>query len=958
MAGLHLGNADHALKDECARALYTAARAAGVGSRQQIRAAVRGFVRRHRRDRSHLAWALRSAGASSALAVALLGLAGQPASARTTLFLDRTGFENPLGVLINQTAYYIAACNLDGDGDLDVVIDGARYFENTGTVNTPAFIERTGSANPFSGLGTEAGLAFSDLDGDGDLDLAASDFKSPGTSAGRVLYFENTGDRTHPAFVSRNGADNPFDGISAAKPVDPALADLDSDGDADLVVKPSFYSFDPPLFFENTGDAANPSFVQRTGSANPFTGGAGTHAPQFGDFDGDGDLDLVGGSFGGSFDYSYVAYVENTGTPTRPVMVERTNAASPFDGYVSDETRGNPAIGDFDGDGDLDVILSFSFGPIHYLENVSRRMRSPHWAGHFPTLADVGANARPALADLDGDGDLDLLAGAADGTFYYYAILTGYAQVFPGNGGIEARTGAANPLHGVDVGANSAPAFADLDGDGDFDLVSGEVGGTFLFFENTGDSTSPVLVPRTGAANPLDGVDIGDNSAPTLGDLDADGDLDLIASSSGGYYGTLTTYYVNTGDAAHPHFAAFTGNTTTLLTQCRSNSRVPALGDLDGDGDLDLVAAAYTGSTQVILCENTGSIGSPAFRGSSSPFAGDWPFVGAPALGDVDGDGDLDAFLGYDDGTFRYVENAVVRPTRIDFDPLVGAPDPFAGQSGGVYETPALGDLDADGDLDLVAGSSPGDLRFYENTGNAETPLFAARTGAANPLPTQVFGTDSAPALGDLDADGDLDLVVVDNVGGAGSFHYYANTGTVIGAAFALRTGAQDPLAGLAPGRNGAPAIRDLDTDGDLDLITGRDNPTLSGGFSYFLNTGSATTPAFVERTGTANPLSSQVTGLRPTPALGNVGLLVGGADGTLALYQSGAPSPLAGLDLGQRSAPALGNLDHFGNDDFVAGSSSGYHAYLLPEPGRGWLFAAGAALLGALTRRARRARA
>src|SRR5688572_33461228 len=79
------------LETDCARALFRAARAVGVGSRQQVRAAVRAFVRRHRRDRGFLIWTVRCAGASSALAIALLGLSVAPASARSTVFLDRTG---------------------------------------------------------------------------------------------------------------------------------------------------------------------------------------------------------------------------------------------------------------------------------------------------------------------------------------------------------------------------------------------------------------------------------------------------------------------------------------------------------------------------------------------------------------------------------------------------------------------------------------------------------------------------------------------------------------------------------------------------------------------------------------------------------------------------------------------------------------------------------------------------
>ena len=86
------------------------------------------------------------------------------------------------------------------------------------------------------------------------------------------------------------------------------------------------------------------------------------------------------------------------------------------------------------------------------------------------------------------------------------------------------------------MGANSAPSLGDYDGDGDLDLVSGEDGGTFAYFRNEGSATSPTFVLVTGAANPLDGQDVGAGSAPGAGDLDSDGDLDLVTGRSDGSF--------------------------------------------------------------------------------------------------------------------------------------------------------------------------------------------------------------------------------------------------------------------------------------------------------------------------------------------------------------------------------------------------------------------------------------
>ncbi|PZV25616.1 MAG: VCBS repeat-containing protein, partial [Snowella sp.] len=90
------------------------------------------------------------------------------------------------------------------------------------------------------------------------------------------------------------------------------------------------------------------------------------------------------------------------------------------------------------------------------------------------------------------------------------------------------QTGTANPFNGVSVGLLSAPTLADIDGDGDLDAIVGETGGTLKYYKNTGSSTAPVYTAQTGTANPFNGISVGKNSTPTLADIDGDGDLDAI----------------------------------------------------------------------------------------------------------------------------------------------------------------------------------------------------------------------------------------------------------------------------------------------------------------------------------------------------------------------------------------------------------------------------------------------
>ena len=85
-----------------------------------------------------------------------------------------------------------------------------------------------------------------------------------------------------------------------------------------------------------------------------------------------------------------------------------------------------------------------------------------------------------------------------------------------------------SPFKGIDVSYHSAPTFGDLDGDGDLDLVVGEYDGVLNYYENVGSAASPSYVAVTGAASPFDGIDVGDTSAPALADVDGDGDLDLV----------------------------------------------------------------------------------------------------------------------------------------------------------------------------------------------------------------------------------------------------------------------------------------------------------------------------------------------------------------------------------------------------------------------------------------------
>ena len=243
--------------------------------------------------------------------------------------------------------------------------------------------------------------------------------------------------------------------------------------------------------------------------------------PTFVDIDNDGDKDLFAGVNDGT-----IHYFENTGSATAPVMVERTGAANPLD-TVDVGDNAAPSLVDIDDDSDLDVFIGDNNGTVRYFQNTGTQT-APVFAEQIGAAnplngVDVGYASAPTFSDIDGDSDFDAFIGEGDGNVNY----------FENTGTVNAPTlveqvGTANPLNGVDIGLHSTPTFVDLDNDSDLDVVIGESDGNINYFENTGTVNAPTLVERTGTANPLDGIELRNDSGPAFVDLDGDGDQDVF----------------------------------------------------------------------------------------------------------------------------------------------------------------------------------------------------------------------------------------------------------------------------------------------------------------------------------------------------------------------------------------------------------------------------------------------
>ncbi len=248
--------------------------------------------------------------------------------------------------------------------------------------------------------------------------------------------------------------------------------------------------------------------------------------PEFADLDNDGDLDILAGGY-----YSNFQYYENTGSATAPAFA--APVADPF-GLTNIQFLAAPALADLDNDGDLDLIVGEYYGNLNFYLNVGTSA-VPNFAAPISTPFGLTASygfAFPTFVDLDNDGDMDLLVGDANSSQLYYENI--------GTASVPSFAAPVTNPFGIGTGYGvSAPEFADLDHDGDFDLLIGSYYGAFTYYENTGTASSPAFaVPVT---DPFGLSATYNFNFPTAADLDNDGDVDILV---GEYYGTFQ-YFKN-----------------------------------------------------------------------------------------------------------------------------------------------------------------------------------------------------------------------------------------------------------------------------------------------------------------------------------------------------------------------------------------------------------------------------
>lgn len=620
-----------------------------------------------------------------------------------------------------------------------------------------------------------------DIDADGDQDLVVGKYNG-------LKYFKNIGSDDDPYFEEKFWGDTefPFAPVISAisgESVVPSFADIDNDGDFDMLVGTDrkYPDAGELFFFRNTGTAIDPVF-EEDNTNNPFVD---TYGIKFGslryahpvlvDMDKDGDIDLLlGGYYDNSTGGYLLQYFENIGSPTSPLFEQKFNSLTDAVNNIYSTISAPINVADLDEDGDLDVFLfyhDYYIDKIIYFRNdngifAGENYATPTQTGPWiPNPEDPGAsqgnpfdvinNNLPdyfqetivlSFVDLDNDGDLDVTLGYDRDTYYNNSDIRSLIYYEnKGQGVFELTEGIASPVDGIDLGDDAFASMVDMDNDGDLDIVaSGSAYEQYFdygcecwttnnyikvqIFENIGSGFVEVTDPLE---NPFAGLDFKSEGQLNLVDVDSDGDIDIVVPyeeydyySYGNftgiqYFKNIEGTYVEQTGAESPF---------DFLTAESYQKIELDFGDLNGDGLLDLIVSFP--NEPLSAFENVGEVGNP-----------------------------------------EYV-------TRPDWD---------SGFIEIIYEggAPKLLDLDNDGDLDIVT-SKYGNIWYYENIGDPTSPEYIEYRSynylneenenilsENNPFEYIIANTSRTfPNLYDFDGDGDNDLLLGDE---DGRFDYHEN---------------------------------------------------------------------------------------------------------------------------------------------------------------------------------------
>ncbi len=767
--------------------------------------------------------------------------------------------------------------DVDGDGDLDFAISGntstgyqAKLYLNNGSA---VFTEAV--SDPFYDA-YWGNMDMGDLDNDGDLDIFQTGLQANGTRVAEIFWNDGKGTFT-------KDTTNTFTGTADGET---PLADVDNDGDLDILLSG---------YIDANGNITQIHLNDGTGNFTQSQSlqGVASNGMDFGDYDNDGDVDLIltGIDFGAGSRRAYIYENDGSGSFT----IDATNT-------IASASSSNAKWGDYDHDGDLDLIVSgFSDATIRetfiYTNNGTGTM------SYTSNAAITGSEEGYVdWADLDGDGFLEVAITGWDGSSRMTKI---YQNTRTKNN--STPTAPSNIQYSTSQGVLTFTWDASTDSDGgplEYNVVLVNTDSSKVFIPALSDTSNGYRrVAKMGnsgqtryhilnisnldkgsyrfGVQAIDGAgkssafafnteykkaNVSNTTTPSFYnsgydnptdiawvDIDNDGDLDLLDSYYG--FGFHVYAYINNGNGA---LLAPTSSTdrkiytqtikdefvvnvdgSSVEEQLYQSGFTITYGDIDNDNDVDIVTAGRsTSNTSLHIYKNNGS----GDYSISSTF-GD--YHNHASLVDIDLDGDLDILaLGYrrqaDDAASTLASD--VDYTKVFLNDGSGSFTPTVTNIRGLIQSEVLWfDYDEDGDMDvLISGWEPyidilsikvqSAVKFYTNDGDGG---FVESNLFQNLLPKEYnlwFSRESRSPIIQFDYDGDNDLDLL-YINRSGQIQAYQYSGN---GAYSQQSALTSTFTGS--GYFSIHAV-DIDNDGKTDLIASRKNADSD----VYLNNGNGT---------------------------------------------------------------------------------------------------------------------
>ena len=456
------------------------------------------------------------------------------------------------------------------------------------------------------------------------------------------------------------------------------------------------------VFHKNIGSAKNPAFAEAVAvRANEVPIELyGDLSISVGDWDADGDADLMAGN---SFELLYFENVgkERNAELAQAVSLKTADYKSPFSIYV------RPYLADMDGDGDLDILLGNEDGRPTWIEQLAGgKLSEERFLLQWDSVIDAGCLSVPVSCDWDGDGDIDLLVGNSSGFVEYFKNISGRPDEFSfvlgrrlKANGTELRVlaGNAGSIQGPDEAkyGYTMPEVVDWDEDGDLDLLLSDVRGEHYFYENIGNRMNPGLA--VGKSLLVDWPDKPPKPdwlwrqpgraelvthwrcQPVAVDWNKDGFTDYVTVDHDGYLAYYQAFMRNGEKWLRPGQRIFKsdGDKPIRISEHAGGHSGRAriiIVDWDNDGDLDIIHNAHHlfGPAPALLkkvknagwYENVGYEKKAAFTWRGELIKRQIPVSSehstTPEVIDFDGDGWLDLFLGGEDGRIECYHRAFI----------------------------------------------------------------------------------------------------------------------------------------------------------------------------------------------------------------------------------------------------------------------------------------------------------